>query len=93
MQCGSQRYRSMVGNEGAATSFEGGVLFETLDLVAGVPNISVPEHCTYRGQMLDARRFPEMFPDGLRKTRADRRGMRHDRDIGVWERRLSSGRQ
>lgn len=40
--------------------------------------------------MLDGRRFSGNFSDGQNKTMVDCRDMRHDTDIGVWERRWSS---
>lgn len=86
VHAGGQGYWSMADKESIAASSEGVSLPETLDLVADVPNWTVSECCTHHGRMLDVRWFARMFLDGQSKTMADRRGKRHDTDIGARER-------
>lgn len=45
------------------------------------------KYCTRHAQVLDARRFLDMFSGGQSKTMVNCRGMRLNTDIGVWERR------
>lgn len=90
LQSSGQAYRSMVDYEGAAVSIEGGALFKTLDLIAGVPNLSESAYRSCHGRIFNALRSPEMFLDGRSKTMADRRAIRHATDICAQKRRWSS---
>lgn len=76
------RREEEVPMEVAALAVEG-----TLDNTAGVPNWSVAEYREWHGRSLDSRLFQGMFSNGRNATMINRRGMRHDTDIGTWDRR------
>lgn len=82
MQSCGQEYCSIAEETLAALS-ENGVLPETLQLTADVPNWSDFEYCTPHGRMWDARRFSGMFSDSRSRTMMFRRSVRRHIDIGV----------
>lgn len=91
MHSGGQGYCSMA-KENVAALFIDSVLSETLEVTADVPNWSKFEYCTHHGRMSDVCRLSGMCSDGQSGAMVDRHGMRHDTDIGAWERRRSATR-
>lgn len=75
--------------ENAAFPFDITVLRKKVEVAADVPNWNVFDYCAHHGQILNARWLAWMFPNRISKTMADLCGMRHDTDIGAWERRCS----
>lgn len=55
----------------------------TLDIVASIMNESVAKYCGCYSRLADAFRFAGMYLNGQRETMTDRRGLRHDTDIGA----------
>lgn len=86
MQSECQRYR-LKAEENVAVSRDDAVLSETLEVTVDVPNLSVSDYRTRYGLMLDACRVAYMFSNDRSRTMVSRCGMRHDADIGAWERR------
>lgn len=90
MHYGEHEYRSITDIEGGVVLSKNTAIPETLDLFASVPTSSAFDHFACYERLMHVRRLAGMFSDGRSETVIDRRGMRHDRNIGALEQRWSS---